>query len=73
MNHEQVDEQHRRDDGEQHPPLPEVNVEFDEVPVAGGLREQQVGEHSRGQLPAAMIACAAESRAIGTRNGEHDT
>jgi hypothetical protein len=37
------------------------------------VRQQGQTPLSHPHFPAAMIAWAAESRAIGTRNGEHDT
>ena len=73
---EQVDEQHGEDQPEQDRPLPRVDVDVDEVRLAVIGRGEPATEERRGgvqRLAAARTDCAAARRAIGTRNGEHDT
>ena len=87
VDHQQVDEQHGHDERQERGPLPRGDVDVGEVGVALARCEQagHDGRHhsimpsiSPSSQPCAdqallRIACAALSRAIGTRNGLHDT
>ena len=66
----------REDQTEQDRPLPRMDLDVDEVRLAVSdagkpRRDEQAGCAQR--LAAARTDCAAARRAIGTRNGEHDT
>jgi hypothetical protein len=69
MEHEEVDEQQNQEEAEERDPLPRLDVKVDEVQPgpAGGKEHYLVAP----LVP--MTACAAASRAMGTRYGEHET
>ena len=74
VQHEQVGQQQRRHESEEGEPFERRDLEARERVVVGGSRgggrNREVRWHD--QL-LSSTACAAASRAIGTRNGEHET